>query len=113
MPRPQLALLVQGSYYAITGLWPLVSMRSFEAVTGPKVDRWLVKMVGLLALSNGLALLVGSRRERVSEETRVLAIASIFAFTAVDVVYAAKRRISPIYLADAVAELALLVVLLG
>ena len=31
-------LRVQGSYYLVTGLWPLVHLASFEAITGPKVD---------------------------------------------------------------------------
>jgi hypothetical protein len=36
----------QAGYYCLTGVWPLLHMASFEAVTGPKVDDWLVKMVG-------------------------------------------------------------------
>jgi hypothetical protein len=39
----------QAAYYLATGLWPLVHLPSFEAVTGPKTDDWLVHMVGLLA----------------------------------------------------------------
>jgi hypothetical protein len=38
----------------------------------------------------------------------MLAIGSAAALTAVDVVYVAKRRIAPIYLADAVLELGLM-----
>jgi len=40
--------VAQGVYFLLTGIWPLLSMRTFEAVTGPKVDRWLVKTVGVL-----------------------------------------------------------------
>jgi len=29
------------------GVWPLVSLRTFEGVTRPKVDSWLVKSVGV------------------------------------------------------------------
>jgi hypothetical protein len=29
--------VLQGVYFLFTGFWPLLSMRSFEAVTGPKV----------------------------------------------------------------------------
>ena len=43
----------QGGYYAITGVWPLVHMRSFEAVTGPKQDHWLVHTVAGLLVVNG------------------------------------------------------------
>lgn len=30
--------LVQGAYFVVTGLFPLVHMKSFEAITGSKVD---------------------------------------------------------------------------
>ncbi len=39
----------QGLYLLLTGMWPLVHYRSFEWVSGPKVDDWLVKCVGGLA----------------------------------------------------------------
>ena len=102
-------LAIQGAYYVVTGVWPLLSMRTFELVTGPKTDDWLVKTVGLLAGAIGVALLVGSRRRTTSLETIVLAIGAAFAFAAVDLVYALGGRISPIYLADAAVELVLLV----
>jgi hypothetical protein len=35
----------QGAYFVATGVWPLVHIRWFEAVTGPKVDKWLVGTV--------------------------------------------------------------------
>jgi hypothetical protein len=96
---------VQGAYYLATGLWPLFSMRTFEAVTGPKTDRWLVRMVGLLAAAIGSSLLAGG--DRIAD--RRLAVGSALAFGSVDTWYAARRTISPIYLADAVVELALVV----
>ena len=97
----------QGLYYLTTGVWPLVSMRSFEAVTGPKVDRWLVKTVGVLVSAIGLALLVAGRRGRVAAESAVLAAGSAAGLAAIDTRYAARGRISKIYLLDAVAEVAL------
>ncbi len=95
---------LHGSYYLVTGLWPLVSMRSFEWVTGRKTDRWLVRMVGLLAAVIGLAILRG-RDEPDQEAT--LPVGSALAFTAVDVVYTANGTIRPIYLGDAAVELVL------
>jgi len=38
----------QAIYYIITSLWALAGIRSFQKVTGPKVDIWLVKTVGVL-----------------------------------------------------------------
>lgn len=43
-----IATKFQGIYYVASGLWPLLHMRSFEAVTGPKRDKWLVNTVGAL-----------------------------------------------------------------
>jgi hypothetical protein len=97
---------VQGSYYLLTGLWPVVHFASFEAITGPKVDDWLVHMVGLLAAVIGAALLIAGRRGTWTREIFVLAIGSALAFAAIDIWYGLQGRIAPVYLADAVLELA-------
>lgn len=101
------APLTQGLYYLATGLWPLASIRSFQRVTGPKTDLWLVKTVGALIAVEGGALTVAARRHRFTPEMALLAIGSALGLAAVDVAYALRGRISPIYLLDAVAELAL------
>jgi hypothetical protein len=45
---------LHGGANALGGLWPLVHLSSFEAVLGPKTDRWLVKTVCGLLIANGL-----------------------------------------------------------
>jgi len=95
--------VAQGLYYIATGIWPLVSLATFELVTGPKTDDWLVRTVGLLATAIGIALLVGARRP--TAETAALSVARASAFTIVDVVYPLFGRISAIYLADALPQL--------
>lgn len=107
MPNLRLVLRLQGGYYIATGVWPLLSRRAFEAVTGPKTDWWLVQMVGLLAATIGTSLAVGARDEEHAGALRTLAVLSALSFAGIDVVHAARRRISPIYLGDAVVELAL------
>ncbi|HXH83606.1 MAG TPA: hypothetical protein VNN07_11870, partial [Candidatus Tectomicrobia bacterium] len=97
----------QGAYFLATGVWPLVSLRTFERVTGPKVDDWLVRTVGVVVAAVGATLLVGARRRRPSPEQVTLAVGSALGLGAIDVVYAARGRISRIYLADAVVEAAL------
>ena len=72
-------LRVQGGYYLVTGVWPLVHLASFEAITGPKVDDWLVRMVGLLAAVIEATLLAAARGTR-TREIYVLSIGSAFAF---------------------------------
>ncbi len=103
----QSALHVQSAYYVGTGLWPLFSRRTFEAVTGPKTDWWLVQMVGLLAATAGAAIALGVREDPPSAATRTLAVLCALSFAGIDIAHAARRRISPIYLADAAVEIAL------
>ena len=98
---------VQAIFYVATGVWPFLSMRTFEAITGPKVDRWLVRTVGALVAIIGAALALASRRRQIAPEIVLVAAGSAAALAAIDVVYVARRRISPVYLLDAVAEIAL------
>ena len=101
-PERATVLRVQGAYYVVSGLWAVVDRRGFETVTGRKTDYWLVRMVGLLAAAIGVSLLTGARGARPSSEATVLGVAAGASFTAVDLAYVARRRISPVYLADAV-----------
>jgi hypothetical protein len=100
----------QAGYYCVTGVWPVLHMASFEAVTGAKTDDWLVKMVGLLAAVIGATLGVAVKNDRGSSvEIVALAAGAALAFGAIDLWYGLTGRISAIYLADAALELALLV----
>ncbi len=96
--------MAHGLFNVVSGLWPLVNMKSFEAVTGPKTDDWLVRTVALLLVANGVVQL-GSRTPDELAQARRLAIGTAAATAAIDVVYGGKGRISRIYLADAVIEL--------
>jgi uncharacterized membrane protein len=102
--------LIQGVYYSLTAIWAIVDISSFMAVTGPKTDIWLVKTVGLLILVIGLTLLISKFRNKdlLSPEITFLGIASAASFISIDVYYVAIDRISPVYLADAVAQLLLI-----
>jgi hypothetical protein len=99
--------LAQGAFYVATGVWALVDLDSFMAVTGPKVDQWLVKTVGALVTVIGAVLLVAGRSRRVLPEIVLLAVGSALSLAAIDVVYVSVGRISPIYLLDAAAEVGL------
>lgn len=96
----------QGVYYLLSGVWPLVSIGTFEMVTGPKTDRWLVKTVGVLVAAIGGMLTLAGLRRRVSLEVALLGAGAAAGLTAIDVVYSARGRISKIYLLDAAAETA-------
>src|SRR5687768_16384354 len=98
---------LQALYYIATGVFPFVSMRFFEAITGPNVDQWLVKTVGALVTVIGGALALATRRGQIAPEMVLTAAGSAAALAAIDTFYVAKRRISPVYLFDAMIELAL------
>ena len=100
--------LVQAAYYAATGIWPLVHIHSFERVTGAKLEHWLVRTVGALVTVVGASLALAAREDAERPATVALGAGSAAALAAVDFVYVAKRRISPVYLADGVAQAALL-----
>lgn len=105
--------IAHGIFYLVTGVWPLLDLRTFQAVTGPKTDRWLVKTVGvLIAVVGSVLVLAGLRREE-TDEIPVLAIGSAAGLAAIDGIYVARRRISPIYLLDAAAEIALVAAWVG
>ena len=104
---PSLAARAQGAYFVVTGVWPLTSRRSFEAVTGPKTDFWLAQTVGVLVAGIGGVLLLADRNRRVTPELRVLGVASAGGLALVDVVFSLRGRISKVYLADALVECAL------
>ena len=106
-PNERAVLLAQGGYYVATGVLPFVSRRGFEAVTGPKREWWLVQTVGGLVTVIGCALLAIGIRRRSNPELVGVAAGSAAVLAAIDVVYVAKRRISPSYLVDAAIELAL------
>lgn len=98
---------IQATYYLVTGLWALVAYRWFEAVTGPKREPWLVKTVGLQTVAIAAALAADPQGR--TAVGRRLGIGSAAGFAAIDVYYALiRRRIRPIYLADAIVELAFL-----
>lgn len=99
---------IQGLYFLVTGVWPLVHVRSFMAVTGPKTDVWLVQTVGVLIIVIALTILLGAWQGKVEKLAVFIAVGSALALTMVDIVFVLKRQISKIYLVDAAVELALL-----
>jgi hypothetical protein len=107
MTHQQMARL-QGGYYLATGLWPLIHMKSFLAVTGPKKDLWLVRTVGILVSCMGGHLLQCARSQPAAQNARSLAVSAAIGLGAVDTWYSARRVISPVYLLDSAAEAVLI-----
>lgn len=105
--------VVHALSFVVGGIWAIVGRRSFEAITGPKTDYWLVRTVGGLLAAVGAVIGMAGAGQRLTADIRWLAIASSAVLTAVDLVYVARRRISPVYLLDAIANLVLIAGWLG
>jgi hypothetical protein len=93
-------LIVQGMFYVTTGLWPVLHMPSFERASGIKVDKWLVKTVGLLLCVSGIIFI----RFSDSEAALWLAILDAFVLICIDLYYVYKRVIPKVYVLDSVVE---------
>lgn len=105
LPTP---IRAQGLYYIVAGVWPVVHMRSFVAVTGDKRERWLVRTFGLLTAAVGFALLRGSS----PRDAARLGWSAAAAIGIPDVVYWARGRLPVPYLLDGIAQLSFAVVAL-
>lgn len=96
--------MIQGIYFFITGLWPILHIESFIWISGPKYDIWLVKTVGILIAIIGLVLFSAGINRRVNEEIFLLAVGSAAGLATVDIYYVLINRIWDVYLLDAVVE---------
>lgn len=103
----RLVARVQGWYYVLTGVWPILDIDSFQLVTGPKLELWLVRTVGVLVTVIGATLLVAARQRRLDAPIALLAIGSALGLAAIDLVYVLAGRIPTVYLLDAAAEIVL------
>ena len=99
---------VQAAYFVTTAALPFASRRRFEAVTGPKLEWWLVLTVASLVGVIGSVLGLSARSGTNSGELVVLGAGSAAVLCVIDVTYVCWRRISPVYLADAAVQAALL-----
>jgi hypothetical protein len=103
--RDQIALL-QGAVFLLSGVWPVVHIRSFEAVAGRKTDKWLVRTVGLLVAVIGYVLLRARSSRRITPEVAALAAGSAGGLAAIDFVYGTRGTIPRRYLLDGLMETA-------
>jgi hypothetical protein len=110
-------LVTQGMYYLLLGVWPIIDIRSFQAVSGPKTDHlvsgreedhWLVITVGGLIAVIGFILLVTAWRRRFFLEIALLGASAAVMLAIIDMVYVFRKVIAPIYLADAAVEMVFL-----
>jgi hypothetical protein len=103
-----LILTIQGCFYVIMGAWPILHMMSFETVSGPKKDKWLVKTVGLMICCSGIIFLKFAD----TDAAKLLAILNAICLGSIDVYYVIRRVIWKTYLIDAVIEAGFIIALL-
>lgn len=96
-------LLFEATVYAVTGLWPIIHYSSFEKITGPKADVWLVIVVGWF-ITICSAAMFSSYFGNISREGLVIALGTPVILGTLDVYYVLKKEISKVYLIDAVLE---------
>lgn len=94
----------QGIFNVLGGLWPLMSLRTFEAVYGPKTDHYLQHTVGGLLTTVGAAQLLSKDDD--AGTARALGIGTAVTLLAIDAAYIPRGRMSRAYLQDAACEVA-------
>jgi hypothetical protein len=121
-PLERILLLGQGLYYQATGVWPLIDIESFQAVTGRKTDHlvtgleadhWLVMTVGVLVTSIAIGLLTAAYRQTASLEICIVAVCAAGSLATIDAIYVYRGVILPIYLLDCFLDGTLVIVWLG
>ncbi|MGV9273757.1 hypothetical protein [Streptomyces griseosporeus] len=98
--------VANGVFNVVGGLWPLVHLRSFEWVFGPKTDDWLQMTSGGLLVSAGLVQLAAATDAHGAAHARRIGLGTALTLLAVDLVYVPKGRIRPTYLLDAAMQTA-------
>lgn len=98
---------IQGWFYLLTGIWPLVAGNSFQRVTGFKTDFWLAQTVGFLLTVSGLVMIRAARKRRVTPEIALLATLQAAGLIVVDISCVQMPGTTRVYLLDAMAEIVL------
>jgi hypothetical protein len=96
--------VAHGAFNVVGGLWPLLHLRSFEWVFGPKTDVWLQMTTGGLLVSSGVAQLAAAAVPQGPAHARRIGLGTALTLLAIDLVYVPKGRIRPTYLLDAVMQ---------
>ena len=100
---------IQGVFYVVSGIWPLLSPRTFQIVTGFKADFWLAQTVGAMLALSGVVLFLAARAGRITSEIALLGGGLAAVLCVVDIGCVAAPRTTPAYWVDAVVECGLVV----
>lgn len=104
IPGHHKIILLQGIYYFLTGIWPLVHLHSFLLITGWKTDLWLVKTFSIIIMCLGAGYCIAGFQKERNFPVLFLSITTAASLAYVDIYYSLSGIISDIYLADAIIE---------
>ncbi|MFJ8668884.1 hypothetical protein [Streptomyces sp. NPDC093600] len=104
--RPVAVARAQGVFNIVGGLWPVVSLRTFERVYGAKTDKWLQRTSGALLATAGYSMLRAGSTPAGVRHARRIGVGTALTFLAIDLVYVPRRTIPATYLMDAAKEIA-------
>ena len=99
-PLTRYLIIAHGLYLTIGGLWPLFYLQGFEAVTGPKVEDFLVRTIALILLLTAVVLFLQLRKPKAEQSAIAMAAGVSFILGLVGIITAAGGWIRPIYFAD-------------
>ncbi|UOU97534.1 hypothetical protein MUU74_13650 [Chryseobacterium daecheongense] len=105
MKSPHLIPLIQGIYFLITGVWPLVHLKSFMEVTGPKTDIWLVQTVAVLILSFSILFFYVAFKKRIVPIYALMGATSTFGLAVIELYYYLQGTLKWVYFIDSAIEM--------
>ncbi len=101
---------VQGAYFFLLGLWPLIHINSFIDVTAIKSDFWMAKTIGLLLSVIGLVLLYAWYHLQNANSLVLLGMASNVVLVGMESYYFSIGVLPTIYLVDTAMQSVLFIV---
>jgi hypothetical protein len=96
---------VQGTYYLLIGLWPVLAIDSLLSGSVAGAEPWQLRAFGVAVALVGAAMLAAARRSDRCEMLR-LGVAVALGLAAADVILVLNGTAPPIYLADAAVQVA-------
>ncbi len=93
-------ILAHGGYLCIGGLWPLIHMDSFEAVTGPKVDEFLVRSIALILLLTAAVLFSQLHGKELELSAVIMGMGISLILGSIAIISAALGYIRAVYFLD-------------
>lgn len=95
---------LQAVFNILGGAWPILSLKSFEWVYGPKQEDWLQKTSGGLLLASGVALALTEDSPDSVRMARRIGVGVAMTYLLVDLIYVPKGRLRKTYIQDALCE---------